>query len=105
MRAIILFICFCCLYGLFYLASSTAFNSIVTSAVLYLVWVFVHLKFRSTALEVLFADTICAYRASHMPFHKALLSREAEISSCLREPSISATQVICVITLHRCSLL
>lgn len=30
-------ICFCCVYGLLYLASSTAFNSIVTSAVLYLV--------------------------------------------------------------------
>lgn len=35
-RATILSICFCCLYGLLYLASSTAFNSIVTSAVLYL---------------------------------------------------------------------
>lgn len=35
-RATVLSICFCCLYGLLYLASSTAFNSIVTSAVLYL---------------------------------------------------------------------
>ena len=36
-RATILSICFCCMYGLLYLASTTAFNSIVTSAVLYLV--------------------------------------------------------------------
>ena len=36
-RATILSICFCCIYGLLYLASTTAFNSIVTSAVLYLV--------------------------------------------------------------------
>ncbi|KAI9718467.1 MAG: hypothetical protein M1828_006712 [Chrysothrix sp. TS-e1954] len=35
-RSTILSICFCSLYGLLYLASSTAFNSIVTSAVLYL---------------------------------------------------------------------
>ncbi|KAL2040341.1 hypothetical protein N7G274_006784 [Stereocaulon virgatum] len=35
-RATILSICFCCIYGLLYLASTTAFNSIVTSAVLYL---------------------------------------------------------------------
>ncbi|KAL9632290.1 MAG: hypothetical protein Q9204_003856 [Flavoplaca sp. TL-2023a] len=35
-RATILSICFCCLYGLLYLASTTAFNSIVTGAVLYL---------------------------------------------------------------------
>ena len=35
--ATILSICFCCIYGLLYLASTTAFNSIVTSAVLYLV--------------------------------------------------------------------
>ena len=36
-RATILSICFCCVYGLLYLVSTTAFNSIVTSAVLYLV--------------------------------------------------------------------
>lgn len=36
-RATVLSICFCCLYGLLYLASTTAFNSIVTGAVLYLV--------------------------------------------------------------------
>ncbi|KAL8856519.1 MAG: hypothetical protein Q9178_006834 [Gyalolechia marmorata] len=35
-RATVLSICFCCLYGLLYLASTTAFNSIVTGAVLYL---------------------------------------------------------------------
>ncbi|KAL8688095.1 MAG: hypothetical protein Q9224_004974 [Gallowayella concinna] len=35
-RATVLSICFCGLYGLLYLASSTAFNSIVTGAVLYL---------------------------------------------------------------------
>lgn len=37
LRATVLSICFCCLYGLLYLASTTAFNSIVTGAVLYLV--------------------------------------------------------------------
>ncbi|KAI4235165.1 MAG: hypothetical protein LQ349_003345 [Xanthoria aureola] len=36
LRATVLSICFCCLYGLLYLASTTAFNSIVTGAVLYL---------------------------------------------------------------------
>lgn len=36
-RATFLSLCFCCIYGLLYLASTTAFNSIVTSAVLYLV--------------------------------------------------------------------
>ena len=36
---------FCCLYGLLYLASTTAFNSIVTGAVLYLVS---HSRFVST---------------------------------------------------------
>ncbi|KAL8902072.1 MAG: hypothetical protein Q9207_004897 [Kuettlingeria erythrocarpa] len=35
-RATVLSVCFCCLYGLLYLASTTAFNSIVTGAVLYL---------------------------------------------------------------------
>ncbi|KAL8916430.1 MAG: hypothetical protein Q9208_008516 [Pyrenodesmia sp. 3 TL-2023] len=35
-RATALSVCFCCLYGLLYLASTTAFNSIVTGAVLYL---------------------------------------------------------------------
>ncbi|CAF9935819.1 MAG: hypothetical protein HETSPECPRED_009909 [Heterodermia speciosa] len=35
-RATILSVCFCCLYGLLYLTSTTAFNSIVTGAVLYL---------------------------------------------------------------------
>lgn len=36
-RATVLSMTFCGLYGLIYLASSTAFNSIITSAVLYLV--------------------------------------------------------------------
>lgn len=35
-RGTALSVCFCCLYGLLYLASTTAFNSIVTGAVLYL---------------------------------------------------------------------
>ena len=35
-RATLASFCFVCLYGLLYLASTTAFNSIVTSAVLYL---------------------------------------------------------------------
>ncbi|KAL8959294.1 MAG: hypothetical protein Q9193_003817, partial [Seirophora villosa] len=35
-RATVLSICFCCIYGLLYLASTTAFNSIVTGAILYL---------------------------------------------------------------------
>ncbi|MDI1485701.1 MAG: hypothetical protein OHK93_003890 [Ramalina farinacea] len=35
-RATILSVGFCCVYGLLYLASTTAFNSIVTGAVLYL---------------------------------------------------------------------
>ncbi|KAI4115980.1 MAG: hypothetical protein LQ345_003519 [Seirophora villosa] len=35
-RATALSVCFCCLYGLLYLASTTAFNSIVTGAILYL---------------------------------------------------------------------
>lgn len=44
LRATVLSICFCCLYGLLYLASTTAFNSIVTGAVLYLVSIsFLHL--------------------------------------------------------------
>jgi amino acid transporter len=37
LRSTVLAICFCSLYGLIYLGSSNAFNSIVTSAVLYLV--------------------------------------------------------------------
>ena len=37
LRTTVLSLCFCSTYGLLYLISTTAFNSIITSAVLYLV--------------------------------------------------------------------